>query len=66
MGKTQSKRSVDITTENKKTAEDEITGKLEKIEDVDQRKQGNGEASQESNELEVMEQMYFPSCTRYI
>ncbi|XP_054745231.1 A-kinase anchor protein 200 isoform X3 [Anastrepha obliqua] len=47
MGKTQSKRSVDITTEAKKTPDEEV-GKLEKIEDLDQ-KQVNGDASSQDN-----------------
>lgn len=44
MGKAQSKRSVDITTDNKKGVEEEITEKLEKIEDVD-KKDINGDAN---------------------
>lgn len=37
MGKAQSKRSIDITTDPKKVGEgDEVAGKVEKIEDVDQ------------------------------
>ncbi|XP_067621812.1 A-kinase anchor protein 200 [Eurosta solidaginis] len=48
MGKTQSKRSVDITTESKKSPEEEVPGKLEKIEDLDQ-KQVNGDASSQEN-----------------
>ncbi|XP_037957265.1 A-kinase anchor protein 200 [Teleopsis dalmanni] len=48
MGKTQSKRSVDITTETKKGPEEEVTGKLEKIEDIDQ-KQANGDATPQEN-----------------
>ncbi|XP_065357049.1 A-kinase anchor protein 200 [Calliphora vicina] len=44
MGKAQSKRSVDITTETKKGAEDEITEKMEKIEDLD-KKDVNGDAN---------------------
>ncbi|XP_036320828.1 A-kinase anchor protein 200 isoform X2 [Rhagoletis pomonella] len=47
MGKTQSKRSVDITTEAKKTPDEDV-GKLEKIEDLDQ-KQLNGDASSQDN-----------------
>nr|XP_014098876.2 A-kinase anchor protein 200 isoform X1 [Bactrocera oleae] len=48
MGKTQSKRSVDITTETKKNPDEDVTGKLEKIEDLDQ-KQVNGDASSQEN-----------------
>ncbi|XP_050319396.1 A-kinase anchor protein 200 isoform X2 [Bactrocera neohumeralis] len=48
MGKTQSKRSVDITTEAKKNPDEDVTGKLEKIEDLDQ-KQVNGDASSQEN-----------------
>uniref|UniRef100_A0A1B0BLQ2 Uncharacterized protein n=1 Tax=Glossina palpalis gambiensis TaxID=67801 RepID=A0A1B0BLQ2_9MUSC len=44
MGKTQSKRSVDITTDSKKACEDEVTEKMEKIEDIDQ-KVMNGDAA---------------------
>lgn len=44
MGKAQSKRSVDITTDSKKACEDEITEKMEKIEDIDQ-KVMNGDAA---------------------
>jgi len=37
MGKAQSKRSIDITTDPKKVGEgNEVAGKVEKIEDVDQ------------------------------
>ncbi|XP_061399956.1 A-kinase anchor protein 200 [Musca vetustissima] len=53
MGKAQSKRSVDITTDNKKGGDEEVTEKLEKIEDVD-KKDLNGDAtvpsSSENNE----------------
>ncbi|XP_023306820.2 A-kinase anchor protein 200 [Lucilia cuprina] len=45
MGKAQSKRSVDITTETKKGAEDEITEKMEKIEDLDKKDVVNGDAT---------------------
>lgn len=53
MGKTLSKRSVDITTENKKFADDEFTEKMEKIEDIDQR-DVNGDATiEEKGDSEV-------------
>lgn len=47
MGKAQSKRSVDITTEGKKGPEEEaVAGKVEKIEDADDQKpQLNGDAT---------------------
>lgn len=45
MGKTQSKRSVDITTETKKGTEDEITEKMAKLEDMDKKEVGNGDAT---------------------
>ncbi|XP_031617541.1 A-kinase anchor protein 200 isoform X2 [Contarinia nasturtii] len=51
MGKAQSKRSVDITTENKEgvaLAEGE-SGKVGKIEDVDQKPQLNGEANKDAD-----------------
>lgn len=51
MGKAQSKRSVDITTENKEgaaVAEGE-SGKVGKIEDVDQKPQLNGDANKEAD-----------------
>lgn len=51
MGKAQSKRSVDITTENKEgvaVAEGE-SGKVGKIEDVDQKPQLNGEANKDAD-----------------
>lgn len=44
MGKAQSKRSVDITTETKGTVE-EGTGKLGKLEDVDEIKKLNGDTN---------------------
>ena len=47
MGKAQSKRSVDITTETKKGAEDEVTEKMEKIEDLDKKEVLNGDATLE-------------------
>lgn len=50
MGKAQSKRSVDITTENKEGvagAEGE-SGKVGKIEEVDQKPQSNGDANKET------------------
>lgn len=49
MGKAQSKRSVDITTENKEgvAAPEGESGKVGKIEDVDQKPQLNGEATKE-------------------
>lgn len=50
MGKAQSKRSVDITTENKDgaaVAEGEA-GKVGKIEDIDQKPQLNGDANKEA------------------
>lgn len=50
MGKAQSKRSVDITTENKDgvaVAEGEA-GKVGKIEEVDQKPQLNGDANKEA------------------
>ena len=54
MGKTQSKRSVDITTDPKKVGDGEVTGKLEKIEDIDQKKELNGDAgSHEKLDAEV-------------
>lgn len=50
MGKAQSKRSVDITTENKEgvAAPEGESGKVGKIEDVDQKPQLNGEATKEA------------------
>lgn len=51
MGKTQSKRSVDITTENKEgvaVAEGEA-GKVGKIEEIDQKPQLNGDANKEAD-----------------
>lgn len=51
MGKAQSKRSVDITTENKEgvaVAEGE-SGKVGKIEDIDQKPQLNGDATKEAD-----------------
>lgn len=55
MGKAQSKRSVDITTEANKegNASNETAGKVEKIEDADQLKanQVNGDASQPATEV---------------
>lgn len=61
MGKTQSKRSVDITTETKKNPDEDVTGKLEKIEDLDQ-KQVNGDASSQENvETEVYNKIYIQS-----
>lgn len=54
MGKAQSKRSVDITTEVKKDDVEEGTGKMEKIEDVDQLKpQINGDTHHTDNEVMV-------------
>lgn len=53
MGKTQSKRSVDITTEPKKNPDEEVTGKLEKIEDLDQKPVNGDASSQENVETEV-------------
>lgn len=52
MGKAQSKRSVDITTDPAKdSVVTEGTGKLEKIEDVDQLKsQANGDAQHNEGE----------------
>lgn len=50
MGKAQSKRSVDITTENKDgaaVAEGEA-GKVGKIEEIDQKPQLNGDANKEA------------------
>lgn len=50
MGKAQSKRSVDITTENKEGvagAEGE-SGKVGKIEEIDQKPQLNGDANKEA------------------
>lgn len=47
MGKAQSKRSVDITTETKK-GDDEVTEKMEKIEDLDKR-DANGDAMVQSH-----------------
>lgn len=49
MGKAQSKRSVDITTENKEgvAALEGESGKVGKIEDADQKPQLNGEATKE-------------------
>ncbi|KAM7352762.1 A kinase anchor protein 200 isoform 1-T3 [Cochliomyia hominivorax] len=43
MGKAQSKRSVDITTETKTVGDDEITEKMEKIEDIDKKEVINGD-----------------------
>lgn len=59
MGKAQSKRSVDITTDPAKDGVvTEGTGKLEKIEDVDQLKsQVNGDA--QHNEGESVSAMQF-------
>lgn len=53
MGKAQSKRSVDITTEVKKDdVPEEGTGKMGKIEDVDQLKpQVNGDTHHNENEV---------------
>lgn len=49
MGKAQSKRSVDITTESKDGVVEEGTGKMGKIEDVDQLKpQMNGDTHNET------------------
>lgn len=48
MGKAQSKRSVDITTETKKGVDDEVTEKMEKIEDLDKR-DANGDAMVQSH-----------------
>lgn len=51
MGKAQSKRSVDITTENKEgvaVAEGEA-GKVGKIEEIDQKPQLNGEANKDAD-----------------
>lgn len=56
MGKAQSKRSVDITTEVKKegNAVDEGTGTLGKIEDVDQLKpQLNGDANHKDGDVSI-------------
>lgn len=55
MGKAQSKRSVDITTEVKDgNAVDEGTGKMGKIEDVDQLKpQLNGDTNHKDAETTV-------------
>lgn len=53
MGKAQSKRSVDITTETKDTIE-EGTGKLGKLEDIDEIKKANGGTNHsEENNLTV-------------
>lgn len=50
MGKVQSKRSVDITAENKEGAVVEgESGKLAKIEDIDQKPQLNGDANKEAD-----------------
>lgn len=50
MGKAQSKRSVDITTENKDgvAVADGEAGKVGKIEDFDQKPQLNGDANKEA------------------
>lgn len=50
MGKAQSKRSVDITTENKDgvAVADGEAGKVGKIEEVDQKPQLNGDANKEA------------------
>lgn len=56
MGKAQSKRSVDITTEVNKEGivQDEGTGTLGKIEDADQLKpQLNGDANHKDGEVSV-------------
>lgn len=53
MGKTQSKRSVDITTDSKKACEDEVTEKMEKIEDIDQKVMNGDAAIQEKVNSEV-------------
>lgn len=51
MGKAQSKRSVDITTEGGKDTVEVAPGKLEKIEDVDQLKsQSNGDTNHSEGE----------------
>lgn len=56
MGKAQSKRSIDITTDPKKVGEgDEGAGKVEKIEDVDQTSAApalNGDAATPKEENE--------------
>lgn len=56
MGKAQSKRSIDITTDPKKVGEgDEVAGKVEKIEDVDQTSSApalNGDAATPKEEGE--------------
>lgn len=55
MGKAQSKRSVDITTEvNKEGNVDEGTGTLGKIEDADQLKpQLNGDANHKDGDVSI-------------
>lgn len=55
MGKAQSKRSVDITTENKDgvAVADGEAGKVGKIEEVDQKPQLNGDANKEAAESGV-------------
>lgn len=51
MGKAQSKRSVDITTENKEgvAAIEGEAGKVGKIEEADQKPQLNGDANKEAD-----------------
>lgn len=54
MGKAQSKRSVDITTETKDDVIEEGTGKMGKIEDIDQLKpQINGNTQHNDTEINV-------------
>lgn len=63
MGKTQSKRSVDITTESKDGVVDEGTGKMGKIEDVDQLKpQMNGDTHNETETTVRFYLMKFYCC----
>lgn len=64
MGKAQSKRSVDITTEVGKdgVVTEEGSGKMGKIEDVDQLKpQLNGDTNHKDPDVPVS--IHFPNCT---
>lgn len=61
MGKAQSKRSLEVTTESKDGVVEEGTGKIGKIEDVDQLKpQMNGDTHNETeNTVSFLEQKMF-------
>lgn len=53
MGKAQSKRSVDITTETKDGIVEEGTGKMGKIEDADLKPKINGDTNHKDSESNV-------------